>query len=237
MTLPHRRGPASVDPRGLYPSAWQVATPALRPIEAGNRDSIPSEWWRRYTATILTPRLRIPIPAAQLRQCRLIPAPLTMRNKYSLAILGASTALVVSGCATLISGRHADVAIQSNPSDAHVTVRDRRGMPVAEATTPAVIPLKRGDGFFRKARYTATIEKPGYESAQVAIDAKLNPWVAGNLVFGGVAGMVVDPYTGAMWKPKPNEIQLDLAPLSRSEVAQATHVAPAIDPAAPERIR
>jgi hypothetical protein len=152
-------------------------------------------------------------------------------------MLGASCGLVASGCATIISGRHADVAIQSNPSNAHVTVRDRSGMPVAEATTPAVVPLKRGDGFFRKARYTATIEKPGYEPAQVAIDSKLNPWVAGNLVFGGVAGMVVDPYTGAMWKPKPSEIRLDLAPAGHIEVSQASHEGPAFDPAALERIQ
>jgi hypothetical protein len=160
-----------------------------------------------------------------------------MHFRHRLSVLAASLMLIATGCATIISGRHADVAINSNPSDAHVTVRDRRGMTVAEATTPAVLPLKRGDGFFRKARYTATIEKPGYQPTQVAIDSKLNPWVAGNIVFGGVAGLVVDPYTGAMWKPNPNEIQLALAPLGGSEIAQASHNAPAIDPATPEKIR
>jgi hypothetical protein len=60
--------------------------------------------------------------------------------------------------------------------------------------------------------------------------------MAGNLVFGGVVGLVVDPYTGAMWKPNPNEVQLDLLPLGGPEISQASHVVPAIDPAAPARI-
>ena len=237
MTLPHRRGPAGVDPRGFHPSASREGTPALVPAGWAWRASTRAERRSLRVAAILTRRLRISIPASPSGLLLKSPVPRTMRLELKLAVLGASTAFAASGCATIISGRHADVAIQSNPSDAHITVRDRRGMPVAEATTPAIVPLKRGDGFFRKARYTATIEKPGYESTQVTIDSKLNPWVAGNLVFGGVAGMVVDPFTGAMWKPKPSEIQLELAPLGGPEISQAAYVAPAIDPAEAMQIR
>lgn len=142
----------------------------------------------------------------------------------------------IAGCATIVSGRHADVTINSAPEHAQVTVRDHRGMTVAQTTTPAVIPLKRGSGFFKRARYTATLEKPGYEPAQVAINSQLNPWLFGNALFGGVPGMIVDPYTGAMWKPNPNEVHQHLHPLGHSELAQVTEAA-AIDPAAPEYIR
>lgn len=237
MTLPRARGVRRGDPRRFHRSARGVPMPALSPTHRGASAQAALQRTRPSAVDALTRGLRISIPAAQFRPAPSIASDADMRVYLQLKILGASTALLAAGCATLVSGRHADVAIHSNPSDAHVTVRDRRGRTVAEATTPAVVPLKRGDGFFRKARYTATIEKPGYASAQVAIDSKLNPWVAGNLAFGGLVGLAVDPYTGAMWKPNPNEVQLDLLPLGRPEIAQASLIVPAIDPATPEQIK
>lgn len=133
------------------------------------------------------------------------------RRAASLVLL-----VACSGCASLVSGRHAEVAINSHPEDAQVTVRDREGRMVASARTPAVVSLKRGAGFLRKAEYTATIEKPGYAAAHVPIDGRLNPWLFGNLLAGGVVGLAVDPYTGAMWRPSPSTIDQQLAPSSRS---------------------
>lgn len=120
------------------------------------------------------------------------------------------------GCASLVSGRHAEVAINSQPPDAQVSVRDQQGRMVASARTPAVVSLKRGDGFLRKAEYTATIEKPGYATAHVPIESRLNPWLLGNVFVGGIVGLAVDPYTGAMWRPSPSTIDEQLAPSSRT---------------------
>jgi hypothetical protein len=156
--------------------------------------------------------------------------------------------LTVSGCATVASGSHAEVKIHSNPENAHVTVRNQQGETVAEATTPAVVALKRGAGPFRRARYTATIEKPGYQTAQAPIGSSLNPWVFGNVVLGGIPGVVVDPVTGAAWKPNPGEIHQNLIPAGYSELAgsqpavqagqqPAVVATAAIDPADPNRIR
>jgi hypothetical protein len=66
-------------------------------------------------------------------------------------VLGLVTA---SGCASIVSGRHAEVAINSYPPDAEVQVRDEQGRTVAAARTPAVVSLKRGNGFLKKAEYT-----------------------------------------------------------------------------------
>jgi len=152
----------------------------------------------------------------------------TSRNPIRVAfpaLLAALGCFAAAGCASIISGRHADVAIKSYPPDAQVAVRDADGNTVATARTPAVVTLKRGRGFFRKAEYTATIEKPGYATAHVPIESRLNPWVLGNVVFGGFVGLAVDPCTGAMWRPTPTAIneELQLSTRPGPEIYPASH--------------
>ncbi len=156
-----------------------------------------------------------------------MPAGLRATNSTRPTLL-ALALLATSGCASIVSGRRADVAISSSPPDAHVAVRDKQGRTVATARTPAVVSLKRGDGFFKKAQYTATIEKPGYSTAHVPIESQLNPWLLGNVVFGGVIGLAIDPYTGAMWRPTPDEINEELQPSNRPgpQVLQASNDEP-----------
>jgi len=135
--------------------------------------------------------------------------------------------LTPTGCASLVSGRHAEVAINTNPPGANVAVHDTNGRMVAAAQTPAVVTLKRGDWFLKQARYTATIEKPGYQTAHVPIDSRVNPWIFGNVVFGGLVGLAVDPYTGAMWRPDKKEINQELVALDDAypgpDLYQASH--------------
>ena len=131
-----------------------------------------------------------------------------------------------SGCATVVSGRHADVAISSNPPEAFVAVQDSEGNTVARGVTPTKFSLKRGRGVFKKPpKYVATIQKPGYESERVAINPKVNPWILGNVALGGVIGLAADSATGAVWRYTPDEINRELQP---SNLAQATMNDPGI---------
>jgi len=116
------------------------------------------------------------------------------------------------GCASIINGRTATVKIDSRPSEAQVVIRDKRGDVVQRTLTPATVELRRKDKFIWPAKYTATIEKPGYEPKTVVINQTVNPWIVGNIVFGGVIGLAVDNATGAAWKPKVASFREDLEP-------------------------
>ena len=123
------------------------------------------------------------------------------------------------GCASIMSGRYADVTIASNPPNAHVAVRDDANREVASFHTPGVAKLKRNRKFLMPARYTATIEAAGYEPAQVPIRSTANPWILANVVLGGVPGLVVDGATGAVYRPKPSHIHQELSPAREPQAA------------------
>jgi hypothetical protein len=167
---------------------------------------------------------------------------MNVRLPLSLAAcLAAQVSLV--GCASIVSGRHADVTFYSNVPDAHVTVRNKYGDEVASALAPSTIALKRKSGLIMPAKYTATFEAPGYEPAEVPIRSKVNPWVLGNVAFlhGGLIGLVVDNATGAAWAPKQSTIYRELTPIYTAEnphshpAVPASHLAPLSSMAPPER--
>jgi hypothetical protein len=133
---------------------------------------------------------------------------------------------LTAGCASIISGRHANVAIETYPTNAHVTISDKQGRQVASVNTPAVVSLDRNGKWFLPARYTATIEAPGYQTTQVPIRSTINPWILGNVVVGGVPGLIVDNATGACWKPQQDTIHQDLAPMAYAQQPQTPGAQP-----------
>jgi hypothetical protein len=120
--------------------------------------------------------------------------------------------VLVARCASIISGRRSEVAFNTYPPGAHVSIHDRRGQRVASFNSPGVANLKRQGRFFMPAHYTATISAPGYQTAQVPIGSTLNPWLLGNVLIGGIPGLVIDSATGAAWKPKRDEVNQNLMP-------------------------
>ncbi len=126
------------------------------------------------------------------------------------AVAVTSLLLSVVGCASIVDGGPRQVSIRTRPADAKATVYDKKGKAVACQQTPAVFMLNRG-GPYSKARYRVVLEKPGYKPAEVEVKAVLNGWYFGNLVFGGLTGLViVDPLTGAMWTLRPTDVEREL---------------------------
>ncbi len=137
-----------------------------------------------------------------------------MKASIASIVVALSACALSTGCASIISGRHADVSINSYPSNAHVVIRDNEGRQVASCNTPGTVSLKRNRRYFLPARYTATVEAPGYAPTEVPIHSTVNPWIVGNIVVGGIPGLVVDNATGAAWEPSQSEYHTQLAPLS-----------------------
>jgi hypothetical protein len=75
------------------------------------------------------------------------------------------------------------------------------------------VTLRRKDKLIFPARYTATIEAPGYQPSSVPIRSTINPWILGNVMVGGIPGLVVDNVTGAAWRPRHSEIYHELTPM------------------------
>jgi hypothetical protein len=120
------------------------------------------------------------------------------------SILSAYCALALfAGCSTIVSGTHEDVRIRSNPSGAIVKVDG-----VSRGITPAEVELSR------RKNHTVSIELAGYRPYELELKKAFNPWIFGNIFFGGLVGVIVDLSTGAVYKLSPYEIDAELQPAS-----------------------
>ncbi len=132
--------------------------------------------------------------------------------KQGITFILAVSIILLSGCASIVSKGSYPISINSTPSGAKITVKDRYGYDIYSGNTPANLKLKAGADFFAKASYTVTFEMEGYEKRTVPIEFKLDGWYFGNIVFGGLIGvLIVDPATGAMWKLKTEFINETLS--------------------------
>jgi len=102
---------------------------------------------------------------------------------------------VMFGCASIVNGTSQDIKINSNPAGAQVSINGQN-----IAVTPAVVTLKRGSD------HTLVFDKEGYNSVTLHINKEFNSWVLGNLIIGGIIGIIIDFSNGAAYKLSPEEV-------------------------------
>ncbi len=118
--------------------------------------------------------------------------------------------IFLTGCASIISKSMYPVTINSYPDEANIVVKDEYGRQIYKGKTPATLTLSAGEAYFHAKSYTVTFSKSGYEEQTAVIKAGLDGWYIGNILFGGLIGMlIVDPLTGAMWS-LPKELIVTL---------------------------
>ncbi|HWM76380.1 MAG TPA: PEGA domain-containing protein, partial [Methylomirabilota bacterium] len=85
-----------------------------------------------------------------------------------MSIVLVLVALFATGCASIVKGSEQKVSFTSEPSEAKVVITDVRvGKEIQVGSTPFTASLKRGAGYFKKAKYQVTFEKPGYKTEAI----------------------------------------------------------------------
>jgi len=123
------------------------------------------------------------------------------RHFYKSTCILLVAAFLLPACATIVSRTSYPVHIKTEPVGATITITDKKGKEVFKGKSPNEVVLKSGAGYFSKAVYHVKISSSGYANKTVDVMFKLNGWYFGNLIFGGLVGMlIIDPASGAMWK-------------------------------------
>lgn len=119
----------------------------------------------------------------------------------------------VSGCATLVKGTTQQVSVTTDPAGAMCRF-DRKGSMVGIVNpTPGTVSVSKGWGDLDVA-----CSKDGYEEATALMTASFQAMTLGNVLLGGIIGIVIDASSGAMVE-YPTSIEFVLFPLEFTSAA------------------
>ena len=108
---------------------------------------------------------------------------------------GLALAAGLGGCATVTSGGFQTIDIKTEPAGADCMF-SREGAPLARVNpTPGPILVGKSAG-----NISVLCRKIGFEDTGGTIGSGFQPMTLGNIVLGGIIGVVVDASTGAMTK-------------------------------------
>ena len=127
---------------------------------------------------------------------------------------------MLPGCATLVEGTSQSMTVATTPPGAACTL-DRNGERLGTiAPTPGSLRVDKS-----KNDVTLTCAKEGYQTATTSHSPKFVGTTFGNIIAGGLVGVVVDAASGANFR-YPNEVQVELAPMAPPVAGFAPAVTP-----------
>lgn len=111
------------------------------------------------------------------------------------------------------------MTISTQPAGAKASIRKTGGEAVSVQSTPCTVSLNPKKAYFKGQSYTVKLELAGYQTTEVELRPALSGWYFGNIVFGGLIGMLaVDPVTGSMWNIEPGKIEQRLSAAQASVI-------------------
>lgn len=136
-------------------------------------------------------------------------------------------AALLPGCASIVSPGAHQLNVQSEPAGASCDVRRDDASVGTVSPTPGVMTVSRSSRPLQITcrRAEAPAEAP---AGQATVTAELNPWIFGNILFGGIIGFIVDASTGAIAR-YPEAVTVAMPPAPQP-VALEPVTAPASTP-------
>lgn len=135
-----------------------------------------------------------------------------MKRIFTYYLIALTLMVLLTGCASIIHGTKQNVVFTSQPPGAKITIDG-----IEYGTTPKSVELSRkgrlkGESSGKK-EYAVKIEMEGYYPYEIKITRELDGLFFGNLLLGGIVGMIIDAGSGAMFKLTPDQL---VAHLGRS---------------------
>ena len=129
-----------------------------------------------------------------------------MRMLFAIA-----AAVLLPGCSTMVHGTTQDIAVQTSPEvEATCEVKASEGA-VYQVQTPGMVTVARSSSSL-----TVDCTKQGYEDAREFIASEFNGATFGNILAGGLIGVVADAASGAN-NSYPETVIIEMAALSSPE--------------------
>lgn len=110
--------------------------------------------------------------------------------------------LAVCSCATVLTGRHQQLAFESNERDTEIYINDK-----LVCKTPCITEVTR-----RNDKLMITAKKAGFTDRTMFVEGKLNPMTAVNIISLGTStfGFSTDATSNSMWEYQPGSIYVTM---------------------------
>lgn len=103
-----------------------------------------------------------------------------------------------TGCASIVNPGPEKLTVNTTPSEAQTNVNGMSG------TSPKTFIVEKGK------EANIDVKKEGHQSVSRFVGTTLDPWFFGNILFGGIIGIIIDLVSGNSQKLKSNSVNITL---------------------------
>jgi uncharacterized protein YceK len=126
----------------------------------------------------------------------------------------AAAGVALSGCASIVTGSSQKVTVNTPPTTgADCTLTSSEG--TWNVSSPGTVSISK-----TKHDVNVHCTKAGYQDADAAVPSGFQAWTLGNLILGGIPGLVIDLATGAT-NEYPSEITVPMTQKTAAAPEQA----------------